>query len=538
MIDNNEKTGFSIFGYEFKRKPLKDTTISKPLSAQTDEADVGIVVAGQRYGVYYDLSADKSKNDDSLIKLYRDVSQHPEVEQAIDDIINEAIVTDEDSSPVALITDDLDVSQKVKDMIHEEFAHILKLLNFNWTGTDLFRIWYVDGRLFFQKMIDEKNPKKGIQEVRLIESTKIRKVREITKEQDKNSKAEVVKNVNEYYVYSESGLSADNNVDNNTGFKISKDAITYVPSGMLDSSRSKTISYLHKAIKPVNQLRMMEDALVIYRLSRAPERRIFYIDVGNLPRNKAESYLQSVMNNFQNKVVYNPETGEVETKNHHMTMMEDFWLPRREGGRGTEISTLPGGENLGQIEDIIFFQKKLYRSLNVPASRLDSEQQAMVSLGRTSEITRDELKFQKFINKLRKKFSILFMDLLKTQLILKGIVTPQEWKELSQNINVDFIKDSHFSEMKNAELFRERINTLREMDEFVGRYYSKEWIRKNVLMQTEEEIKIIDKQIDAEPEEELELENESVDKSEAPILEESDEEKELNHSQEEIEDSV
>jgi len=538
MIDNNEKTGFSIFGYEFKRKPLKDTTISKPLSAQTDEADVGIVVAGQRYGVYYDLSADKSKNDDSLIKLYRDVSQHPEVEQAIDDIINEAIVTDEDSSPVALITDDLDVSQKVKDMIHEEFAHILKLLNFNWTGTDLFRIWYVDGRLFFQKMIDEKNPKKGIQEVRLIESTKIRKVREITKEQDKNSKAEVVKNVNEYYVYSESGLSADNNVDNNTGFKISKDAITYVPSGMLDSSRSKTISYLHKAIKPVNQLRMMEDALVIYRLSRAPERRIFYIDVGNLPRNKAESYLQSVMNNFQNKVVYNPETGEVETKNHHMTMMEDFWLPRREGGRGTEISTLPGGENLGQIEDIIFFQKKLYRSLNVPASRLDSEQQAMVSLGRTSEITRDELKFQKFINKLRKKFSILFMDLLKTQLILKGIVTPQEWKELSQNINVDFIKDSHFSEMKNAELFRERINTLREMDEFVGRYYSKEWIRKNVLMQTEEEIKIIDKQIDAEPEEELELETESVDKSEAPILEESDEEKELNHSQEEIEDSV
>lgn len=496
-VDTNDKNGIEFFGYEIKRKAVKDTNMSKPLAHKTDDADVGVVVAGKSYGVYYDLSVDSNKNDASLIKLYRDVAQHPEVEQAIEDIVNESIVTDEDSSPVALVTDDLDFPEKVKEKLHEEFSHILKLLNFNWTASDLFRIWYIDGRLFFQKMIDEKDPKQGIKEIRLIESSKIRKVREVTKDQDKNSGAEYVSNVEEYYVYSEGGLG-NGAIQNDVGFKITKDAITYVPSGLLDSSRSKSISYLHKAIKPVNQLRMMEDALVIYRLSRAPERRIFYIDVGNLPKNKAEAYLNSVMNNYKSKIVYNPQTGEVETNKHHMTLMEDFWLPRREGGRGTEISTLPGGENLGQIEDILFFQRKLYRSMNVPAGRLDPENQAMVTLGRSSEITRDELKFQKFISRLRKKFSLLFMDLLKTQVMLKGIVTYSEWLEISQNISVDFLKDSHFSEMKNSELMRERVNTLREMDEFVGKYYSIDWVRKNVLMQTEQEIRIIDDQIKKE----------------------------------------
>jgi hypothetical protein len=390
--------------------------------------------------------------------------------------------------------DDLDQSDKIKKLITEEFQTVIELLNMNWQGHDIFRRWYIDGRLYFHKIIDEKNPKAGIIELRNVDPIKIRKIREVKEDKDPLTGTKMIKGVKEYYLYQNNSMSKSSQ-----GLKISKDAITYVTSGVLDPSRKRVLSYLDKAMKTVNQLRMLEDSLVIYRLSRAPERRIFYIDVGNLPKGKAEEYLRNIMTKYRNKLVYNASTGEMQDDRKHMSMLEDFWLPRREGGRGTEITTLPGGENLGQIDDIVYFQKKLYKSLNVPVNRL--EQEAQFSLGRSSEITRDELKFQKFINRLRKRFSMLFMDLLQTQLVLKGIVTEEEWREMKQFINIDYQKDTHFSELKESELLRERLGTLREMDEYVGKYFSAEWLRKNVLMQSEEDIKMIDDQIAAEGDE-------------------------------------
>jgi hypothetical protein len=488
-----------LFGFEIKKKAEEENTNSKSFVVPSDDTlddGEGTIVrgAGSNHGTYYDLNFDTIKEEKIQIEQYRDIAQHPEVDAAIEDIVNEAIVTDESSSPVRLIVDDVEASDKVKKLLIEEFENIVKMLNFNWLGSDLFRIWYVDGRIYFHKMIDENNPKNGLKEIRHIDSTKIKKVKEVEKETDPNTGVEFVKKVNEYYIFQEYGMGATTNA-----LKINKDAICSVSSGLLNTNRTRTLSYLHKALKPTNQLRMMEDALVIYRLARAPERRVFYIDVGNLPKNKAESYLASVMANYRNKIVYNAETGQVDNKTNQMSMLEDFWLPRREGGRGTEITTLPGGENLGQIDDITYFKSKLYRSLNVPVSRLDPENQAMVSLGRASETTRDELKFQKFVSKMRKKFSTIFIDLLRTQVLLKGIFTEDEWEEHRQNFAVDFIKDSYFSEMKNSELLRERVATLREVDEFVGKYYSKEWVRKNILMQSDEDITQIDKQITAEP---------------------------------------
>jgi hypothetical protein len=417
----------------------------------------------------------------------------PECDAAIEDIVNESIVADDDSAPVSLKMDDLDQSDKIKKLITEEFETVIELLNMNWQGHDIFRRWYIDGRLYFHKIIDEKNPKAGIIELRNVDPIKIRKIREVKEDKDPLTGTKMIKGVKEYYLYQNNSMSKSSQ-----GLKISKDAITYVTSGVLDPSRKRVLSYLDKAMKTVNQLRMLEDSLVIYRLSRAPERRIFYIDVGNLPKGKAEEYLRNIMTKYRNKLVYNASTGEMQDDRKHMSMLEDFWLPRREGGRGTEITTLPGGENLGQIDDIVYFQKKLYKSLNVPVNRL--EQEAQFSLGRSSEITRDELKFQKFINRLRKRFSMLFMDLLQTQLVLKGIVTEEEWQEMKQFINIDYQKDTHFSELKESELLRERLGTLREMDEYVGKYFSAEWLRKNVLMQSEEDIKMIDDQIAAEGE--------------------------------------
>jgi hypothetical protein len=424
---------------------------------------------------------------------YRDASFQPECDAAIEDIINEAVVSDTDGAPVKLILDDLDQPAKIKKLMLEEFETVVNLLNFSWYGHEIFRRWYVDSKIYYHKIIDNADPKRGLIEVRPIDATKIRKVKEVEHDTDKKTGIKIVKDVKEYYIYQNEPLDKSNQ-----GLKISKDAVTYIPSGLLDPSRKKVLGYLHKALKPVNQLRMMEDSLVIYRLSRAPERRIFYIDVGNLPKGKAEEYLRNIMSKYRNKMVYDANTGELKDDRKHMSMLEDFWLPRREGGRGTEITTLPGGENLGQIEDIIYFQKKLYRALNVPTDRL--EQESQFALGRATEITRDELKFQKFIARLRKKFSGLFMDLLKTQLILKGIVTEGEWKEISQDINIDFLKDTHFVELKESELLRERMSTLRELDEYVGKYYSIEWVRKNILMQTDDEIEMIDKQINAEKE--------------------------------------
>ena len=456
-----------------------------------DEGIGNVINAGGHFGQYVDINGDQTKNEKELILKYRDISQHAECDAAVEDIVNEAIVSDEDSAPVSLIMNDLDQPDRIKKLINEEFEHVVSMLNLNWYGHDIFRRWYVDGRLYYHKIIDEANPGNGIVELRSVDPTKIRKVRELKKEKDPKTGAEIIVGSSEYFIFQNDSLGTKAQ-----GLKIASDAITYVTSGLLDPSRKKILSHLHKALKPVNQLRMMEDSLVIYRLARAPERRIFYIDVGNLPKGKAEEYLRNIMAKYRNKMVYDAETGDMKDDKKHMSMLEDFWLPRREGGRGTEISTLPGGENLGQIDDIEYFRRKVYKSLNVPSGRLEQEQQ--FNLGRSTEISRDELKFQKFINRLRKKFSALFIDILKTQLILKKIVTSEEWEDMRSDIAVDFLKDNHFSELKDAELLRERLGTLREIDEYAGRYYSVEWIRKNVLMQNDDDIEEIIKQIDTE----------------------------------------
>jgi hypothetical protein len=483
-----------FFGFEIKRKDQEkeDRKRASFVAPMDEDEGVGNVInAGGHYGQYVDINGDQAKSEKELIFKYRNISQHTECDAAVEDIVNEAIVSDDESAPVSLILDDLDQPDRIKKLMTEEFEHVVSMLNLNWYGHDIFRRWYVDGRLYYHKIIDETNPKNGLIELRSIDPTKIRKVRELKKEKDPKTGAEIIVGATEYFIFQNDALGVKAQ-----GLKIAKDSITYVTSGLLDPSRKKILSHLHKALKPVNQLRMMEDSLVIYRLARAPERRIFYIDVGNLPKGKAEEYLRNIMAKYRNKMVYDAETGDMKDDKKHMSMLEDFWLPRREGGRGTEISTLPGGENLGQIDDIEYFRRKLYKSLNVPSGRLEQEQQ--FNLGRSTEISRDELKFQKFINRLRKKFSALFIDILKTQLILKGVVTEEEWEDIRSDISVDFIKDNHFSELKDAELLRERLGTLREIDEYAGRYYSVEWIRKNVLMQTEEDIEDIIKQIDDE----------------------------------------
>lgn len=483
-----------FFGFEIKKKDQEkdDRTRASFVAPMDEDEGIGNVInAGGHFGQYVDINGDQTKSEKELILKYRDISQHTECDAAVEDIVNEAIVSDDDSSPVSLIMNDLDQPDRIKKMINEEFEHVVSMLNMNWYGHDIFRRWYVDGRLYYHKIIDEANPKNGLIELRSIDPTKIRKVRELKKEKDPKTGAEIIVGSTEYFIFQNESLGSKAQ-----GLKIAKDAVAYVTSGLLDPSRKKILSHLHKALKPVNQLRMMEDSLVIYRLARAPERRIFYIDVGNLPKGKAEEYLRNIMAKYRNKMVYDAETGDMKDDKKHMSMLEDFWLPRREGGRGTEISTLPGGENLGQIDDIEYFRRKLYKSLNVPSGRLEQEQQ--FNLGRSTEISRDELKFQKFINRLRKKFSALFIDILKTQLILKGVVTNEEWEDIRSDISVDFLKDNHFSELKDAELLRERLGTLREIDEYAGRYYSVEWIRKNVLMQNDEDIEDIIKQIDAE----------------------------------------
>lgn len=482
-----------LFGFEIKRKETAKTEKAKSFVAPLeDDGSSYIQASGAHFGQYLDVDGSFSEKDEStLIRRYREIAQQPECDAAIEDIVNEAIVSDYDAAPAELITDALDYPETLKKQIREEFKNILSLLQFNHYGHEIFRRWYIDGRLFYHILVDEKNAKMGIKELRPIDPTKIKKVKEVQKEKDSATGVELITSIEEYYVYQDNTLNRTNQ-----GLKISKDAIQYTTSGLLDGSRKKVLSYLHKAIKSVNQLRMMEDSLVIYRLSRAPERRIFYIDVGNLPKGKAEEYLQSIMTNYRNKLVYDASTGEIKDDRKHMSMLEDFWLPRREGGRGTEITTLPGGDNLGQIDDIIYFQKKLYKSLNVPVNRL--EQEAQFSLGRSTEISRDEVKFQKFINRLRKKFSWLFLDLLKTQLVLKGIIKESDWSHIRENIVVDYIKDSHFAELKDSEILRDRLDILGQIDNYVGTYFSREWVRKNVLQQTDEDIEELDQQIQDE----------------------------------------
>lgn len=479
-----------IFGFEIKRK--QDKTIEtkpsiKTFVPDTESDGAGVIKAGGHFGSYIDLDGDKAKNEGDLILKYRDIASHPECDGAIEDIVNDAIIGDYDSSPVNVVLDKVETSDAIKETIREEFDNILAMLDFSQYGHDIFKKWYVDGRLPYHIVIDSNAPKKGIQDLRYIDPIMLRKVKEVTEEKDQRTGAVLVKKSEEFFLY------ADPNKNQQEALKIHKDSIAYCTSGMLDPSRTRILSYLQKAVKPVNQLRMMEDSLVIYRISRAPERRIFYIDVGNLPKGKAEEYLRGIMNQYRNKLVYDASTGAIKDDKKHMSMLEDFFLPRREGGKGTEITTLPGGENLGQIDDILYFQKKLFKSLNVPISRM--EQDAQFSLGRASEINREEVKFKKFIDKLRMRFSDIFMQLLKTQLILKGIITTQDWESWKEDINFDFIEDNYFSELKETEMIRERFDMLGQLDEYVGKYISNQWVIKNILRQTEEEAIQMQKEI-------------------------------------------
>jgi len=476
-----------LFGFSFKKRKDQEKGLAPSPVAPSNEDGATSFIAGGYYGQYVDLDGN-FKTEYDMVKKYREMAMHPEVDSAIEDIVHEAIVADQNDTPVQINLDNLEVSDSVKGMVRQEFEYIRNLFGFDMKAHEMFRRWYIDGRMYYHKVIDLNDPAKGILELRYIDPHKIKKVRQINKPKtaDEFMKYDFGKS-EEYFIYNPKGL---NNTSANSGIKIAKDAITYVTSGIMDTNRNIVLSYLHKAIKVLNQLRMIEDSLVIYRISRAPERRIFYIDVGNLPKVKAEQYLREVMGRYRNKLVYDAATGEIRDDRKYMSMMEDFWLPRREGGRGTEITTLPGGQNLGELTDVQYFQTKLYKALNVPAGRLDSN--TSFNLGRSSEITRDELKFTKFVGKLRKKFSDIFQDTLKTQLILKGVIAPEDWEDMKEHIQYDYLYDNHFTELKNLEMMNEKLQILAQMDPYVGKYFSTDYIRKEVLGQTEKQMEEID----------------------------------------------
>jgi hypothetical protein len=477
-----------LFGFEITRK--KEQALGSVIPPSPADGSTVIntgVNAGGHYGMVMDLEG-VVKNENDLIRRYREASQYSDCDMAIEDIINEAIVVDENNKCVAINLDDVEVSESIKKKIREEFNKILHVLKFEDRGHDMFRSWYIDGRLYFHILIDEKNLKAGIQELRYIDPRKIRRIKNVKKEKTPQG-VEVIKSVEEYYLYNDKGITESTT----QGIKLSIDSVVYVPSGYLDANTGMMMSYLHKAIKPVNQLKMIEDSLVIYRISRAPERRIFYIDVGNLPKIKAEQYVTDIMNKFRNKIVYDATTGEVRDDRKHLSMMEDFWMPRREGGKGTEITTLPGGQNLGDIQDIEYFQNKLFHALNVPIGRL--QEQAGFSIGRSTEINRDEIKFHKFVARLRKKFSNLFTDALFVQLVAKNIIRPDEWDELKTEIRYDFVEDNHYAEFKDNEILNARLTTLQLVDPYIGKFYSMDWVRKNILQMNQEEIDEINKQM-------------------------------------------
>lgn len=458
-----------------------------------------VVSAGGYFGQYIDIDGTTVASDQDLILKYRNSAEQPECDMAINAIVDEAIVSGDDSSPVSLCMNDLEQADDVKEAIQTEFDEILRLLDFNRMASDIFRRWYVDGRIYYHIIIDTKNQKDGIQELRYIDPIKMRKVREVDTTVDRKTGVKLVTTRREYFVYNENQMAGQlittiNVGDSITGLMIDPTSVAYVPSGLLDSTHKRIISYMHKSLKVCNQLRMMEDSLVIYRMARAPERRIFYIDVGNLPKGKAEEYMQGIMSKYRNKMVYDANSGAIRDDRRHMSMLEDFWLPRREGGKGTEITTLPGGDNLGQIDDINYFKKNLYQSLNVPLSRLDKEKSTF-QLGDTSNISREEVAFQKFIDRLRKKFSYLFLDLLKTQLLVKGLVTEEDWNEIKEHITVDFQKDNYFAELKEFEILEKRMEIFDRVKAEVGTYFSKAWLRRSILKQTDDDIKKMDEEI-------------------------------------------
>jgi len=495
-----------LFGFSIENtEPLSPSVVS-PVP-QSNEDGVDHYMSSGFFGSYVDIEG-VYKTEFDLIKRYREMALHPECDSAIEDIVNEAIVSDSNDTPVEIELSNLNASDGIKKSIRQEFKHIIDLLDFNKKAHEIYRNWYIDGRLYYHKIIDLKKPEDGIQELRYIDAMKMRYVRK----QKKNEKKELNRlnplkqdpmdydfpELEEFFIYNPKAGMGGNPMQSSAsqGIKMTKDSVAYCTSGLVDRNKGSTLSYLHKAIKSLNQLRMIEDSLVIYRLSRAPERRIFYIDVGNLPKIKAEQYLRDVMMRYRNKLVYDASTGEIRDDKKYMAMLEDFWLPRREGGRGTEISTLPGGQNLGEITDIEYFKKKLYRSLNVPPSRMDGE--GGFNLGRSSEILRDELKFTKFVGRLRKRFSAMFNDMLRTQLLLKNVITPEDWELMSEHIQYDFLYDNHFSELKEAELMNERLSLVETAQPYVGKYYSQDYVRRKILRQTDMEILEQDKLIEAE----------------------------------------
>ena len=491
-----------LFGFTLGSKDVVQVQAPEQPSfaLPTTAIDDGAVTITQNayYGTYVDLEG-SIRNELELITRYREMANHPELEMAIDDIVNEAITHDVTGRTVDIVLDKLKQPEAVKKKIIEEFENILDMLNFGNLSDDLFKRWYIDGRIYYHVVVDEKKPKDGIQELRYIDPRKIRKVREIKKEKDPKTGADIIKSIAEYYVYSDRGTTTQTYGSSvNSGLRIAPESIINVNSGLMDAKNTFVISYLHKAIKPLNQLRMIEDAVCIYRISRAPERRVFYIDVGNLPRGKAEQYLKDIMVKYRNKMVYDANTGELRDDRKHMSMLEDFWLPRREGGKGTEITTLPAGQNLGELEDVKYFREKLLQSLNVPLSRLQPNDGGMIGVGRTSEVTRDEVKFTKFIIRLRNKFSQIFDHALRIQCVLKGICTSEEWEEFKDKIYYDYKKDNNFTELRDAELLRERVGLLQLVDPYIGHYYSAEWVKKKILQFTDEDIQKMDKQMKEE----------------------------------------
>ena len=498
-----------LFGFQIQRKEGKKGQSPVPPNAEESIA----VAAGGYYGTYVDTD-NQARNEYEMIRRYRDMALHPEVDSAVDEVVNEFVVSDAHDTPVEVNLDNLDAGMSIKKKIRDEFEYLKRLLNFDNRAHEIVRSWYIDGRLYYHKVIDLENPKKGITELRYIDPMKIKKVRQklhqkknldsLQKQAMKGTALEYEYGTFvDYYLYNPKGfykggvLGPVGDMSLSQGVKMAIDSITFCPSGLQDLNKRMTLGFLHKAIKAINQLRMIEDSLVIYRLSRAPERRIFYIDVGNLPKVKAEQYLRDVMARYRNKLVYDSSTGEMRDDKKHMSMLEDFWLPRREGGRGTEITTLPGGQNLGELKDVEYFKKKLYNSLNLPPSRLTDDNKGF-NLGKTTEVLRDELKFTKFIGRLRKRFSEMFQDMLKTQLILKGVIAPEDWEDMKEHIQYDFLFDNHFNELKNIEMFNQRIATVTQMDPFVGKYFSVAHIRKEVLGQTNKDMRELDKEMQQE----------------------------------------
>ena len=486
-----------LFGFSIDDQEKKSKGLVSPVP-QTDEDGVDYYVQSGFYGQYVDIEG-AFRTEYDLMRRYREMALHPECDSAIEDVVNEAIVSDLYDSPIEIELSNLNASDKLKDVIRKEFKSIKEMMDFDKKSHEIFRNWYVDGRVYYLKVIDVQKPEEGIKEIRYIDPLKMKHIRQEVKNGDdkqpravfnrlvnKSENINVYSEIEEYFIYTPNQQYPTAGAGGKGSVKIAKDSIAYCTSGLVDRNKGTVLSYLHKAIKALNQLRMIEDSLVIYRLSRAPERRIFYIDVGNLPKVKAEQYLRDVMMRYRNKLVYDANTGEIRDDKKYMAMLEDFWLPRREGGRGTEISTLPGGQNLGEITDIEYFKKKLYRSLNVPPSRMDGE--GGFNLGRSSEILRDELKFTKFVGRLRKRFSNMFNDMLKTQLILKNVITPEDWEIMSEHIQYDFLYDNHFSELKESELLNERLGSLQAAEPYIGKYFSQDYVRRKILRQTDEEI--------------------------------------------------